>query len=388
MLRDFSFLPASPVALTEGIRQAEKNLGVKVIRFDVAEPYFDPPKTAVEATVKAVRKGYTHYAPTKGLSELRIAVAEFFQETRNLSYAENEIIITPGAKFSIYAFLACIVEANAEVILLAPFWSSFKADVILFGGKPVEVSTVEPYHIDEEKLKNAVTQRTRAIIINTPNNPTGGVLSESELKVIADLAEDHNLFVLCDEVDWAYVYDGRRHVSLASIEKARDRTLVVDSFSKVFAMTGWRIGFAAGPEILIERLNTIQQHSVTGPATFIQKACVDVLKNVKPYVKKIVNETDRKRKFIMKKLDEIPGVKYSRPEGAFYIYPNARSYGLESDDLAYKMLNEAGVAVTSGSLFSNGKYRFRMCYALPTEDLRVGTARMKRFFNKLEKKKN
>lgn len=385
MIRDFSSIPISPVAIADTIAKVERQKGIRVVRFDVAEPYFDPPPSAIGSTIRALEEGYRHYAPTRGLFELREAIAEFLGKSRDLTYDPEEIIVTPGAKFAIYSFFASVLSSGDEVVLLTPYWSSFKAVPLLFGCEKIkEVLAKEPYVVDEEKLKEAITPKTKVLVINTPNNPTGGVLDEQSLRAISDLTEDYRTFILSDEVDWAYMYGDRKHISQASIKGARDRTLVVDSFSKVFAMTGWRIGYAAGPKDLIDAMNIVQQHSVTGPATFIQRACIDVLKEAEPYVRNLLIQSGAKRETIIKGLKRIDRLSFQIPEGAFYIYPNAKSFGMHTDDLCRKMLFDVGVAVAPGTLFgAGGEYSFRICYALPDADLEEGIRRLIDFFRKL-----
>ncbi|MHA1238133.1 MAG: pyridoxal phosphate-dependent aminotransferase [Candidatus Odinarchaeia archaeon] len=386
MIRRISDIPISPVAIFDSIRKVECEKKVSVTRFDVAEPYFDPPASAIESTIKAIREGFRRYAPTKGLVELREKICEFLQQTRGINYSPEEIIVTPGAKFSIYSFFASVLEPNDEVILITPFWSSFKAVPIMLGCKKVkEVRARDPYMLDEERIKNAVNRNTKIVVINTPNNPTGGVLKKSDLELLSDLSEEYGFYILSDEVDWAYIYEDAKHISQASVGTAWERTLVVDSFSKVFCMTGWRIGFAAGPRELVDSMNIVQQHSVTGPPTFIQKACISVLEEAHQYVKKLVKQAAEKRKKILDGLHKIKKLKFHPPEGAFYIFPDAEAYGLESETLAEKMLKEAYVAVAPGTLFGKSeKYRFRICYALPEEQLNEGITRLVNFFETIE----
>ncbi|MFX0096815.1 MAG: pyridoxal phosphate-dependent aminotransferase [Candidatus Hodarchaeota archaeon] len=385
MIKDFSSIPISPVVIADSIAKVERLKGIRVVRFDVAEPYFDPPPSAIESTITALKEGYRRYAPTRGLLELREAIAEFLGNSRALKYGPDDIIVTPGAKYAIYSFFASVLSSGDEVVLLTPYWSSFKAVPLLFGCEKIkEVLTKEPYIVDEERLKEAITPRTKVLVINTPNNPTGGVLDEQSLQTISDLTEDYEIFILSDEVDWAYMYEGRKHTSQASIKGARDRTLVVDSFSKVFAMTGWRIGYAAGPRDLIDAMNIVQQHSVTGPTTFIQRACIDVLKEAEPYVRNLLIQSSAKRETIIKGLRKIDRLNFQIPEGAFYIYPNAKNFGMHTDELSRRMLFDAGVAVAPGTLFgAGGEYNFRICYALPERDLEEGINRLIDFFSKL-----
>lgn len=374
-------IPISPVSITDMVRLVERRDNVKVIRFDLAEPCFDPPENAVNFTCKAVLEGYNRYSPTKGLLELREGLKLFLEETRGVSYNPEEIIVTPGSKFSSYCVFASLLKPGDEVILLTPFWSSFKAIPMLLGIKNIrEVLTDPLYKINHERFQNAVTRKTKLVVLNTPNNPTGGVLDKSDLKFIVDLAVEKGFYILSDEVDWAYTYDGHVHYSPAAISNGFEKTILTDSFSKVFSMTGWRVGFAAGPRNIIDRMNIVQQHTVTAPVTFAQKACLDILSEYKEYVKTVVGLALRKRNTIIEGLKKISRLETPVPQGAFYIFPRDRCK-LNSETLAMELLNKAHVAVSPGTIFGEGsEYNFRICYALPDEDLKEGVERLQAFF--------
>ncbi len=381
----FKELPISPVALTDLVRRVEREKSVKVYRLDLAEPLFSPPDEAISETVNAVKSGYYRYTPPRGLPELVEAIQRYFKRTRGLEYSPEEIIVTPGAKFAVYTFFASVLEEGSEVVLITPFWVSFKAIPMMMGGKVVEVPMQRPqWRIEEEALKQAVSKKCRAIVINTPHNPTGAVHGLEELKLIRDLAVDYNLYVLSDEVDWAYVYDEYKHISPATLDGLKERTLVVDSFSKVFCMTGWRVGFAAGPKDLIDDMLVVQQHSVSSPAAFAQKACIPVLEKAEEYAAKIVELCKWNRDYFYEKLSRIDGVECVKPPGAFYFFPRVAKAEELRDGLAEKLIWEAHVAVAPGSLFGEQfKDHFRACYALPKNYLQEAVDRLVELLSRL-----
>ncbi|MEM2109720.1 MAG: aminotransferase class I/II-fold pyridoxal phosphate-dependent enzyme, partial [Candidatus Odinarchaeota archaeon] len=359
-------IPISPVSISDMIRVVENRDKIKVTRFDVAEPYFNPPENAVKATCKAVKEGYNRYSPTKGIPELREGLSCFLKESRGVVYSPEEIIVTPGSKFASYCVFASLLKPGDEVILLTPFWSSFKAIPTLLGVRNIkEVLTDPPYRLNRKRFQEQVTDKTKLVVLNTPNNPTGGILDKSDLEFIVDLALEKNFYILSDEVDWAYTYDGNVHYSPAAIKSGFERTIIIDSFSKVFCMTGWRVGFAAGPRSVIDKMNIIQQHTVTAPVTFAQKACFEILADYKKYVKNLVSSALNKRNMIVDGLRKINRLKYHVPAGAFYLFPRDLEC-VNSETLSIELLNKAHVAVTPGAIFGKGsEYNFRICYAIP-----------------------
>ncbi|MEM0286491.1 MAG: aminotransferase class I/II-fold pyridoxal phosphate-dependent enzyme, partial [Candidatus Methanomethyliaceae archaeon] len=279
-------IPPSPISIIELVEKIEKEKDIHVIRLDVAEPMFAPPWSAVKGTVDAVLKGKYKYSPSAGIFELRKAISEYLMKTRGLKYSEDEILITVGGKFASFSFFLGLLKPRDSVVLIKPYWSSFKAIPLMLNIKVIEVWSKYPYHLDEEKLKKVMSKKPKAIVINSPNNPTGGILDENDLKLLKDLAEDYNFYVLSDEIDWAYVYNGKIFKSPASL--LRDRTIIVDGFSKVFSMSGWRVGFAAGPKELIKNLKIVQEHTVSSPTTFAQYGCLSVLEKYEEYLSIII----------------------------------------------------------------------------------------------------
>ena len=386
----YAKLPASPIALGDLVREVQEREGIEVIRFDVAEPQFPPPEVALEGTIEAIKSGLTRYTPPRGLPELVSRVCQYLKVTRSLNYSEEEVIITPGAKFAVYSALKTILDPGDEVILISPYWVSFKSIPLMLSARVVEVRMKKPYGLDEEFLKGAINSRTKAIVINTPHNPTGWIFTKEELKVIRDLAIDHDLFVISDEVDWAYIYEGE-HVSPASMPGMHDKVVVIDSFSKVYSMTGWRVGFAAGPKEVINDMLAIQQHTVSAPATFAQWGCLKVLEHVlndRTYIDSLIKLCRFNRDYIVKELNSINGIECPKPPGAFYLFPSIEALGIHSDVLVRDLLSY-GVAVAPGYLFgSEFKYYFRICYALPKEMVISGIERMKKYFSMRTYSKN
>ncbi len=377
---DYAELPRSPVALGDEVRRVERERGIKVIRLDVAEPLFDPPTEAIEGSIEALRKGLTRYSPPRGLPELVEAVSRFLKSIRGLDYDPEEILITPGAKFAIFLAMKAILRPGDEVVVISPFWTSFYAIPTMLGAKVVEVDMRKPFGLDEEKLKSVVSRKTRIIVVNNPHNPTGWVFTREELELVRDLAIDYGIHVISDEVDWAYTYDAPFE-SIARLPGMHERAIVIDSFSKVFAMTGWRVGMAAGPKELVERMLFIQQHTVSAAPTFAQWGCLKVLHRLLEdpsyYIKSVLEVCKWNRDYVTQKLSEVNGVECPKPPGAFYVFPSIERLGIDSETLARKAL-EYGVAIAPGTLFGE-RYRhfFRLCYAAPKELVVEGVNRLK-----------
>ncbi|MGQ9759273.1 MAG: pyridoxal phosphate-dependent aminotransferase [Candidatus Methanomethylicaceae archaeon] len=383
MLRDiFETIPPSPVSLLERVEKVEKEKGIHVIRFDIAEPTFAPPWSAVKGTMDALLKGKYRYSSSWGVLELRSAIAEYLRETRRLKYSEEEVLVTTGGKFANFAFFLGLFRPGDRVILVRPYWTSFKAVPVMLGINVLETWAKEPYHLNEEELKDLMSKRPKGIVINTPNNPTGGLLDENDIKILSDLAEDYDLYVLSDEIDWAYVYDGRPFISPASKNALRERTIVTDGFSKIFGMTGWRAGFAAGPKEILKRLHAVQEHAVSAPTTFAQYGCLSALKNYQDHISLVVKACNSKRKFVVESLKKAPTLDCLMPEGGFYVYPRLKSKRFsDTEAFAVCLLEEAGVAVTPGEFFGDKRGYFRLCYAISDEELSEGVKRLLSFLD-------
>ncbi|MEM2029310.1 MAG: pyridoxal phosphate-dependent aminotransferase, partial [Candidatus Bathyarchaeia archaeon] len=360
--------PSGTIAMAEKARELARS-GKKLYNLDVGEPDFDTPEHIKRAAIEALMSGFTHYTSSLGIIELRRAIAEYLKERRNIHVnPEKEIIVTPGAKHAIYCACMATLNPGDEVLVLTPTWPTHFTCVEAAGAKVVEVACGESYSLDEEVLKRSVSDKTRMIVVNSPNNPTGGVLSADELKAIADLAAERDLLVLSDEIYDEIVYDGFKVRSMASFDEIKENVILINGFSKAYAMTGWRLGYAVANETIIDAMNRIQQATTTCPASFIQKAGIAALKGPQDCVKKMVEEFDRRRKFIIKALNETPGVRCAMPKGAFYVFPRFLSINMPSFEISMRLLDEEGVSTTPGSVFGScGEGHIRISYATSLE---------------------
>lgn len=375
--------PSGTMAMAEKAQEMERR-GRKLYHLDVGEPDFATPGHIKKAAIDALMNDFTHYTSSLGIIELRKAIADFLESRRGVQVnPEKEVIVTPGAKHAV--FCACMATLNPgdEVLVLAPTWPTHFTCARAAGAKTVEIPCGETYSLNEELLKEKVSGKTRMIIVNSPNNPTGGVLSVDELKVIADLAAEHDLFILSDEIYDEIVYDGTEIKSMASFEDVRENVILVNGFSKSYAMTGWRLGYAVANETIIDAMRRVQQATTTCPASFVQKAGVAALRGPQDDVRKMVEEYDRRRKYIVKALNEMPGVYCAMPKGAFYVFPKISNLKMSSFEVSMKLLNEEGVCSIPGSVFGEcGEGYIRLSYAANFEIIVEAMKKIKSFVEK------
>lgn len=330
--------------------------GKHIIHLEIGEPDFDTPPNIRNAAKKALDDGFTHYGPSPGLPPLRNAIAQYISNTRGIEVTPGQVVVTPGGKpIMFYTILACIDEGD-EVIYPNPGFPIYESAIEFVGGKAVPLALKEEkaFAFDIEDLKKLITNKTKMLIINSPENPTGGVLTKEDIKQIAQLAIKHDLLVLADEIYSRSVYDGFEHFSIASVPGMQQRTVLLDGFSKTYAMTGWRLGYGVMPEELAKLVTQLQINSVSCTASFTQIAGVEALTGNQDEAEKMVAEFKRRRDVIVDGLNSIPGITCLKPLGAFYVFPNITGTGRTSRDLAEYLLNEAGVACLSGTAF--GKY--------------------------------
>ncbi|MEM1550992.1 MAG: pyridoxal phosphate-dependent aminotransferase [Candidatus Bathyarchaeia archaeon] len=375
--------PSGTIAMAEKAREIARS-GRRILNLDVGEPDFNTPEHIKRAAIEALMKDFTHYTSSLGLIELRRAIAEYLRDKKGLDVdPEKEIIVTPGAKHAIFCACMATLDPGDEVLILAPTWPTHFICVEAAEAIPIEVPCGETYSVDEEMLKRKITNKTKMILISSPNNPTGGVLSVHDLKIIADLAADHGLLILSDEIYDEIVYDGVKIKSILCFDNIRDNVIVVNGFSKTYAMTGWRLGYAIANKDIIEAMNRIQQATTTCPASFVQIAGIAALKGPVDSVKKMVDEFDRRRKYIVKALNEIPGVRCVMPKGAFYVFPRFYSLRMPSFEVSMRLLEEEHVSTTPGSAFGEcGEGHIRISYATSLEIIVEAAERIKRFVEK------
>ena len=372
---------SSTVAISDRARSLQQQ-GVNVVNLGGGDPDFDTPRHIVDAGVEAIRGGQTHYVASQGIPAFRKAIAEKLSRENGLSYdPDREIVATASGKLALYIALESLLDPGDEVLYLEPAWVSYRPLIELIGGRPVAVSLspADNFAVRSTLLERKITPRTKAILINSPNNPTGRVLGPEELQVIREVALKHDLWVISDEIYEHLVYDGHRHVSIATLPEMRDRTVVVNGMSKAYAMTGWRIGYLAAPSVLSEQILKVQQHVVTCAASFGQTAATEALQGPQDCVKTMRQEYDKRRRRIAEALNSIPGVRCPLPEGAFYFFPEVDYKDYDSWQIAEYLISEAHVAVTPGQAFGEAaRKNIRLTYATSMANLLEAVERMRR----------
>lgn len=380
--------PSPTLAITAKVK-ALKAQGVDIIGFGAGEPDFDTPENIKEQAIAALRAGFTKYTPSTGTDELKDAIVNKLKVDNGLEYTRKQIVVGVGAKHSLYNAIMAIVDPGDEVIIPTPFWVSYPEMVKLAAGTPVYVQTTESngFRLTAEMLAGAITKKTRAIVINSPSNPTGAVIDTKELKKIAELAVEAGVYVISDEIYEKMVYDGNKHVSIASFGPGiKDLTITVNGFSKAYSMTGWRLGYLACGEELSAGIGRIQDNSTSNPVSFCQKAAVEALNGSQEAVKMMAAEFDKRRRYIVRRLNEIPGITCPNPGGAFYVFPNVSGLfkqGISgSDAFAEYLLNDAKVAVVPGAGFGADNC-VRLSYATSMGNIEKGMDRLEEAAKKL-----
>ncbi|WP_416210027.1 pyridoxal phosphate-dependent aminotransferase [Anaerolinea sp.] len=355
-----------------------------VISLGIGEPDFDTPAPIVQAGIRSLQAGYTHYTSNSGVMELRQTLAEHLERLYGVHYDPTEIIITVGGSEALYLAASATLDPGDEVIIPTPCFVSYQAQVHMAGGVPVEVPCrmENNFEVDPQDVAAAITPRTKAILLGFPSNPTGAIARRETLLEIARLAEEHDLLVMSDEIYDRLVYDGQ-HVCFPSLPGMWKRTILLGGFSKDYAMTGWRIGYAAAPHAILQGLLRLHQYTVMCASTTAQMAAIEALRNGEEYVQQMVAEYDRRRRLIVKGLNEI-GLPTFEPKGAFYAFPKVSVTGLDDETFASRLLAEERVAVIPGSGFgAGGEGHVRISYATAYEKLEEALRRMERFVNRL-----
>ena len=368
---------------------AMERAGERVLHFEIGRPDFDTPEYIKRAAEQALADGKVHYTSNFGLMELRQAIADKLKRENNVDYKAAEVLVTVGLSEAVFAVLATILEEGDEILVPDPVWLNYINVPNLLGAKAVTYGLTEEtgFQMNLEEVKAKITPKTRAIVIITPNNPTGGVLSEDVLKELAEIAVSNDLMVISDEVYERLVYDGAKHISIASLPGMKERTFTMNGMSKAYAMDGWRLGYVAAPEEYILAMNKFHQHNTTCAPNFVQVAAIAALNEEGDEVKEMVKEYQRRRDYAVKAINEIPGLHCECPKGAFYIFINCKSLNMKSADLSAYLLEEAKIALVPGDVFGpGGEGYLRMSFANSYENVVEGCAQLKKAVALLQQK--
>ncbi len=345
--------------------------GQAVVHLEIGEPDFDTPRNIVDAAVAALREGWTHYGPSAGIMEAREAIAQWFAKDRAVPCAAENVVITPGAKPIIFFSILALVNPGDEVIYPDPGFPIYESVISYFGAKPVPLPLREEreFTFDVADLEARITPKTRMLILNSPHNPCGSMLSREDLRQIADLAAKHDFWILSDEIYSRITYESK-HESITQFPGMSERTVVIDGFSKTYAMTGWRLGYGIMPKDVTPHVARLMTNSNSCTASFVQMAGIEALRGPQDDVLGMIREFRSRRDFIVDGLNALDGVTCVRPKGAFYVFPNVKSLGLPSSKLQARLLEEAGVAALSGTAFGPGGEGYvRFSYANSKENI-------------------
>lgn len=383
--------PSITLAISAKAKQMKEE-GIDVISFGVGEPDFDTPANIKNAAIEAIKQGHTKYTPASGLPQLKKAICAKLKSDNNLDYNPENIIVSNGAKHSLYNIFQAICDPEDEVIIPAPYWVSYPEMVKMADANPVIVNCTEEneFKVTRGDLLDAITSKTKAIILNSPSNPTGSIYTKAELEEIAQIAVDHNIAVITDEVYEKLVYDGEKHISIASLnEKIKDLTITVNAMSKCYAMTGWRIGYTASHVTVAKAMNSMQSHATSNPNSIAQHASIEGLTGDQSSVEKMRLAFDERRKYMVRRVNEINGLSCIEPKGAFYIMMNIKQLigttikGIAingSMDFSELLLEHANVAVVPGVAFGVDEF-VRLSYANSLENIEEALNRIDNLLN-------
>jgi len=361
--------------------KAMKAEGIDICSFGAGEPDFDTPEHIKAAAMAALETGFTKYTPSSGIPELRQAIADKLLTENHVDYKASQIIVSVGAKHSCYNAIDATCQGGDEVIIPAPYWLSYPEMVRLSGADPIFVQTKEEngWKLTAEEFENAMTPRTKMIILNSPCNPTGAVYTREELQAIANVAAEEEILILSDEIYEKLIYEDVKHVSIASLGKEfYDLAITVNGFSKSYAMTGWRLGYLGAPEAIAKAIDSIQSHSTSNPCSFAQKGALAAIKGDQQPVNDMRDEFNLRREYMVERFSKIPNITFVRPQGAFYVLVNVSKFGLTSQNFADRLLSKANVAVVPGIAFGDDR-TLRFSYATSMDVIKKGIDRFEEF---------
>ena len=355
--------------------------GMDVIHLEIGEPDFNSPSNIVDAGKRALDEGYTNYSPSPGYPELRERIANEIRETRGVSVTGDNVVVTPGGKPIMFFLIMAVVDPGDEVLYPNPGFPIYESMISFVGGVPVPMQLHESkdFNIDVDEIAGQITGRTKLMVINSPNNPCGSIIPQEDLERLSELAREHDIIVLSDEIYSKFLYEGEHH-SVSTFPDMRERTIILDGFSKSYAMTGWRIGYGVMPLELVEPISRLATNSVSCTASFTQMAALEALSGPQDDSYAMVAEFKRRRDIIVEGLNQIKGIRCRVPKGAFYVFPNIEDTGMSSQQFADDLLNKAGVACLTGEAFGEyGDGFVRFSFANSTENIEKALDRIERF---------
>jgi aspartate aminotransferase len=386
--------PSATLAITAKAK-ALKAQGIDIVGFGAGEPDFDTPENIKEEAIRAIKSGFTKYTAVSGIEELKGAIVHRIEEDYGLQYEKSQILVSCGAKHTLYNISQALFEEGDEVIIPSPYWVSYPEQIALAGATPIFIETREEdgFKINPDDLKRLITKKTRALILNYPSNPTGATYTEDDLRTIVSVAMESGLLIISDEIYDKIIYNGLTHTPVATLgDDVKKSTILVNGVSKTYSMTGWRIGFAAGDKRVIEAMSNLQGQSTSNPTSIAQRAAVEALSGPQDEVKRMVKEFEKRKNFIVDRLNKIPGFSCFNPQGAFYVFPNvSRLFGKKYDGLEIRnsvdftqfLLEEAKVAVVPGAEFGADNY-VRISYATSMEEIKKGIDRIEKAVERLK----
>ena len=358
--------------------------GVDVVHLEIGEPDFDTPSNIIEAARRALSEGFTHYGPSPGLPEVRERIALETSAARGVSYTGDNVVVTPGGKPIMFFAMLALVDPGDEVMFPDPGFPIYESMIRFCGGVPVSMRLNESrqFGVDMEEVASQINEKTKLMVLNSPNNPCGSVIEKSEVETLAGLAGENDVIVLSDEIYRSFLYEGE-HFSITQVPGMRDRTIILDGFSKTYAMTGWRSGYGVMPLELVEPISRLVTNSVSCTASFTQMALLEAMDGPQHAAESMVAEFKRRRDLIVNGLNSIPGIRCTMPKGAFYVFPNVEETGMTSREFADDLLNDAGVACLAGEAFgANGRGCVRFSFASSAENIERALERIERFVAK------
>lgn len=374
--------PSATLAISAKAKQMKKQ-GRDIVIFGAGQPDFPTPKNIKKAAINAINDNFTGYTAADGTPELKKAIVEKFKRDNKIGYNASEIIVSCGGKHTLHNIMQAILDKKDEAILPLPYWVSYEEQIKLADAKVVLANTDKNFKIKADLIKEKINDKTKLIVLTTPSNPTGAVCEPEEIRNIADLAVKNNIYVISDEVYEFFIYDGKEHLSIASLnDDIKKLTITANAVSKTYSMTGWRIGYCGGPGEIVKAMTDFQSHTTSNPTSISQMAALEALNGPQDSVKKMVNEFDKRRKFMFKGLNEIEKLNCIKPDGAFYCFPDISKTSLNSMEFSNRLLNEADVAVIPGIAFGSDKH-VRLSYATSMEDIEKGLDRIEKWIKNL-----